>query len=149
MIRYTLKCPASHAFESWFKSSAAFDELVAARHVTCPVCGALTKEKALMAPDVLPARASVAPLQKPGNAMHALAAPASPAEAALKELRRKVQDNSEYVGQKFATEARAIHLGDAPERSIYGEASSEEARKLVDDGVPVAPLPFVPTRKAN
>ncbi len=81
--------------------------------------------------------------------MHALAAPASPAEAALKELRRKVQDNSEYVGQKFATEARAIHLGDAPERSIYGEASSEEARKLVDDGVPVAPLPFVPTRKAN
>lgn len=111
------------------------------------------KEKALMAPRVKTARKSdqaasdsVSDVQ--AN-MHALAAPASEAESALRDLRRKVQDNSEYVGDRFADEARAIHLGDAPERSIYGETSREEARKLVEDGVPVAPLPFVPTRKTN
>ena len=65
------------------------------------------------------------------------------------ELKRKVQENSEYVGSDFATEARKIHDGDAPERSIYGEAEPEEARKLVEDGVPVAPLPFIPSRKTN
>ena len=81
--------------------------------------------------------------------MHALTAPASPAEAALRELKRKIQEHSEYVGRDFAAEARAIHEGAAPERSIYGEANAEEARQLIEDGVPVAPLPFTPTRKTN
>lgn len=100
-----------------------------------------------MTPDVNPARnrASVTP----PVGTHALAAPASPAEAALVELRRQVQDNSEYVGKSFAREARRIYLGEAKERSIYGEASREDANQLVEDGIPVAPLPFVPTRKAN
>ena len=71
------------------------------------------------------------------------------AEAALAELKQKIKDNSEYVGTDFADEARKIHDGDAPERSIYGEAKAEDAKKLIEDGIPVAPLPFVPTRKQN
>lgn len=158
MIKFNLKCPEGHLFESWFKSGSAFDELSKAGMVTCPECGAATFEKALMAPDVRTTKAktpadvpapSTPPVPSQQADMHALAAPKSEAEAALKELRRQVQDNSEYVGNNFAKEARAIHLGDAPERSIYGEASREEAKELVDDGVPVAPLPFVPSRKTN
>jgi len=77
------------------------------------------------------------------------AAPASELEAALAALRRQVEENSDYVGMNFAAEARAIHAGEAPERSIYGEARPEEARKLMEDGLPVAPLPFRPRRKSN
>jgi len=151
MIRFSLKCPDGHVFESWFKSNEAFETLSQSDLVTCPECGIASHEKALMAPNVNVTKAATsdkptAPVQ---SDMHALAAPSSEAETALRELRRKVQDNSEYVGEKFADEARAIHLGDAPERSIYGEASRDEAQKLAEDGVPVAPLPFVPTRKTN
>jgi hypothetical protein len=151
MIRFSLKCPDGHVFESWFKSTEAFDTLRQSDMVTCPECGAAAHEKALMAPNVRAARNHNPdqPMSDVQANMHALAAPSSEAEAALRELRRKVQDNSEYVGERFAEEARAIHLGDAPERSIYGETSRDEARKLVEDGVPVAPLPFVPTRKTN
>ena len=67
----------------------------------------------------------------------------------LAELRRKVEENSDYVGKDFAREARKIHLGDAPERAIYGEAKPDEAKALIEDGVPVAPLPFIPSRKTN
>ena len=136
MIRYALKCRSDHGFDSWFKSAAAFDSLLAAGHVTCPVCGAATVEKALMAPGVT--------LGKP-----ALGVAETEREKALAELRRKVEENAEYVGVNFVTEARKIHDGDAPERSIYGEARPEEAIKLLEDGVPIAPLPFIPVRKTN
>jgi hypothetical protein len=79
----------------------------------------------------------------------ALTAPAHPAEQALAEMRKKVEANSEYVGPKFADEARKMHLGDAPERAIYGEAKMEDAKKLIEDGVPVLPLPFKPNRSTN
>ncbi len=154
MIKYTLKCRDDHRFDSWFKSADAFEKLRLARLLTCPACGGSDVEKAIMAPriSVLPKVAA-----KPAEAenppacteMHALTAPSSPAEAAMIELKKKIQEHSEYVGSDFASEARAIHEGDAPERSIYGEANGEEARKLVEDGVPVAPLPFTPTRKTN
>lgn len=85
----------------------------------------------------------------PQLATHALAAPASEAEKALRALREQVQKSSEYVGDSFAREARAIHDGEAPERSIYGEASVQDARALSEEGIPVAPLPFLPTRKTN
>lgn len=137
MIRYALECERKHGFDSWFQSAGAFDSLVAAGHVTCPDCGSSKVHKALMAPQVRPTDKS------------ALSAPADPREAALAELRRKVEANSEYVGMEFAAEARRIHEGDAPERSIYGEARADEAKKLIEDGVPVAPLPFLPVRKAN
>lgn len=138
MIRYALKCPSDHGFESWFQSSTAYDALHRAGHVTCPVCGSPQVEKALMAPSVRteePAR----PLSQPVSEM----------EQKLAELRRQVEENSEYVGLGFAAEARAIHAGDAPERAIYGEAKADEARALIEDGVPVTPLPFLPQRKAN
>ncbi len=144
MIRYTLRCGNNHGFESWFGSAEAFETLRAAGHVGCPECGSVEVEKALMAPSVTPARRKAAP-QKEG----ALSTPRDPREAALAELRRQVEKNSEYVGMNFAAEARKIHDGDAPERSIYGEAKVEEARKLLEDGIPVAPLPFTPKARAN
>ncbi len=79
----------------------------------------------------------------------ALSAQGSEIEAALQELRRKVEKNSEYVGKGFASEARAMHLGEAPERAIFGEARVEEARELIEDGIAVVPLPFLPGRKSN
>ena len=142
MIRYSLKCAADHGFDSWFQSGSAFDSLLAAGHVTCPVCGSAAVEKSLMAPMVRPTREEEA-------AKPSLGAPATELEQALAALRRQVEENSEYVGVNFVTEARRIHAGDAPERAIYGEARADEAKKLIEDGVPVAPLPFLPGRKAN
>jgi hypothetical protein len=138
MIRYALRCDSDHGFESWFGSAEAYDRLRAAGHVACPDCGSTTVEKALMAPSVAPSRMA-----------EALGAPRDPREAALAELRRRVEENSEYVGLEFAAEARRIHDGEAPERSIYGEAKPDEARRLIEDGVPVAPLPFLPKARAN
>jgi len=143
MIRYTLTCPDAHAFDSWFQSGAAFDTLVAAGHVACPICGATAVSKALMAPVVRASRA-VADSARPD-----LTAPQSDLETALAELRRQVEDNSDYVGLNFAAEARAMHDGDLPRRSIYGEARGAEAQALIEDGVPVAPLPFMPARRTN
>lgn len=137
MIRYSLKCQDDHGFESWFRSAEAYEALRAAGGLSCPVCGSPDVEKALMAPAVKKVE------ERP------LAAPGSDAERALAELRRQVEENSEYVGLNFAAEARAIHDGEAPARSIYGEARAEEARRLLEDGVPVTPLPFIPPRKAN
>lgn len=132
MIRYTLTCAQGHSFDSWFQSAAAFDSLHDGGHLACTTCGDSAVAKALMAPAV--ATAPAAP---------------SPQEQALSALRRKVEEESDYVGLSFASEARAIHDGDAPERAIWGEARIDEARRLLEDGIPVAPLPFVPTRKAN
>ena len=138
MIRYTLNCSAGHGFDSWFQSAEAVDTLLAAGHVSCPTCGVVTVDKALMAPSVRPARGAAT-----------LRAPATDQEVALAALRAEVEAKSDYVGMNFVAEARAIHEGDAPERSIYGEARPEEAIKLLRDGVPVAPLPFMPSRKAH
>lgn len=149
MIRYALKCEINHQFESWFQSADAFDKLHAAGLLSCPDCGSETIDKALMAPRLHPDAKTAREEPKEAVPMHALTAPASPAEAAMKELKRKIQQHSEYVGKDFAVEARKIHEGDSPERSIYGEASNDDARRLVEDGVPVAPLPFFPSRKAN
>lgn len=139
MIRYTLNCAAGHGFDSWFQSAEAVEKLLGAGHVTCPTCGVATVTKALMAPSVQPARRATAPLRDP----------ATDQEAALAALRAEVEAKSEYVGMNFVAEARAMHDGDTPERSIYGEARPEEAIKLLEDGVPVAPLPFMPLRKTN
>lgn len=148
MIQYALKCADGHKFDSWFQSADAFDKLQAAGMVTCAVCGVADVSKHLMAPAVRPARKSgAAPADsKPSGP---LSAPASPAEQMVAELRRKVEQSSEYVGGNFVSEARAMHDGDAPERSIYGEAKLDDARKLLEDGVPVMPLPFRPRGKSN
>ena len=137
MIRFRLTCDNDHGFESWFASNAAYDGLKAAGQLECPVCGSRKVDKALMAPAV-----ATAPTAPPAAGPEALA-------EKLAAWRRHVEENSDYVGLEFVTEARAIHEGTAPERPIWGEARLDEARKLLDDGVPVAPLPFVPRSRTN
>ena len=139
MIRYALRCDRAHRFDSWFGSSADFDRLLGAGHLACAVCGSSAVEKDMMAPSV----ASAAEPEKP------LSAPASPAEQAVAELRRRIEAQSEDVGREFAAEARRIHDGLAPSRPIIGEARPSEARALIEDGIPVAPLPWLPERKSN
>lgn len=145
MIQYSLKCSEGHSFESWFQSAAAFDKLSASGLVNCAICGGNQVEKAMMTPRVRPARSSAGSQ----DTERPLSAPASPAEQVLAELRKKIEQNSDYVGKDFAAEARKMHLGETPERSIYGEARVEEAKALLEDGIPVSPLPFLPNRKAN
>lgn len=149
MIRYALKCPDDHRFESWFQNAAAFDSLTSAGRVACPECGATAVEKTLMTPDVRPARngsmAKVGTTKRTSTTL----APETEREKAIARLRAEVEAGSDYVGAQFAREARAIHDGEAPERPIYGEAKPDEALALIEDGVPVAPLPFTPTRKVN
>lgn len=151
MIRYTLACDKEHRFESWFADAAAYEALRTAGQLSCPHCGSARVAKALMAPAVSPARRVEAAKAAAKTAAErpSLAEPASEIEAKLAELRRQVEENSEYVGMNFAAEARRMHEGEAPERAIYGEAKPDEARKLIEDGVPVAPLPFRPRSKAN
>lgn len=158
MIQYALKCSEGHRFDSWFQNAEAFEKLQGAGMVTCAICGSSDVTKAIMAPRVRPARSAaapqveepqVAPTPAPAAPERPLSEPASPAEQALADLKKQVEENSDYVGQKFAEEARAMHSGDAPERSIYGEANLEEAKSLIEDGVPVTPLPFRPGRKTN
>lgn len=138
MIRYDLKCDKGHAFDSWFAGASAFDRLLSAGHVACPDCGSKSVEKALMAPAVTKASAS-----KP------LSVPTTSREEALAELRRQVESKSEYVGMSFSAEARAMHEGHAPERPIHGESKIEDATKLIEEGIPVVPLPFIPTKNTN
>lgn len=147
MIRFSLTCSNGHDFESWFQTGAAFEKLRDAQMVSCSHCGVTTVEKSLMAPAV---GKGTAPAPKPVTAPPTpLAATPGGPEQALTELRRKIESTSEYVGLSFAAEARAMHDGDAPERSIYGEARFEDAKRLIEDGVPVAPLPFRPRRRTN
>lgn len=138
MIRYAMRCDKGHDFDGWFRSADAWDKARAAGALACAHCGSAKVEKALMAPRVAT-----------GDDKPSLTAPRSEAEAALEKLRRHVEANSDYVGLSFAEEARAMHEGRSPTRSIHGEARPDEARKLIEDGVPVAPLPFLPRRKAN
>jgi hypothetical protein len=158
MIRYALKCPQGHGFESWFAASAAYERLRVAGHVTCPVCGSAEVDKALMAPQLAPERVGAMVQPQPAGAAQE-AAPAADADTmpvvsdpravAIARLRAEVEKNSEYVGGRFAQEARRIHTGDAPERTIHGEARPDEARALIEEGVPIAPLPFATGRKVN
>ncbi|TFL18165.1 DUF1178 family protein [Jannaschia formosa] len=130
MIRYALRCKEGHDFESWFASADAYDALSAKRLVSCAVCGVEDVSKALMAPKVAP---RAAPTEM---------------ERKIAELRRKVEAEATYVGPRFAAEARAIHEA-GESRPIYGEANAAEARELIADGIPVAPLPFLPKARTN
>lgn len=150
MIRYALRCDKGHGFDGWFRSAEGFDTQRAAGLVSCSVCGSARVDKAPMAPAV-PVRDAVAARDggRRGAGDAPLTTPDSPAEAAMAALRRHVEAHSDYVGDRFAAEARAIHDGERPGRAIHGEARPDEARKLIEDGIPVAPLPFGIGRKAN
>ena len=144
MIKFSLKCDQDHQFESWFKSAAAFDALAQAGHLTCALCGSTKVTKGMMAPRVTTGERRENRNegdQKPDAAVPVLSKPQSALEEALKALRKEVE-TSEYVGDDFVREARAIHIGDAPDRSIYGEARLDEAVALIEEGIPLTPLPF-------
>jgi hypothetical protein len=165
MIRYTLNCAKGHEFESWFQNSAAFDKQKKRSQVTCPLCGSAKVEKALMTPRL--ARADTADRELPQLPLPVPPAPAaepsplppappgktavamtSPQERELrrklKELRDQVTKNASYVGPRFPEEARKMHYGEIEHRSIYGEASPDDAKALHEEGIEFHPLPILP-----
>jgi hypothetical protein len=151
MIRYTLSCERGHEFESWFANSEAYDKQAKRKLVTCPVCNSAKVEKAIMAPSLTSslARTDIAePSPPPATPAKAPVAMMSPPERELrqklKELRDHVTKNATNVGAKFPEEARKIHYGETEHRSIYGEASPEEAKALHEEGIEFHPLPMLP-----
>ncbi len=140
MILYNLRCRKEHSFEGWFRDSATFDQQVEAGEVRCPVCGSKKVEKAPMAPRVS------------GGRSRGLSTPESTQDNtkavtmrnALKELRRHVEDNCDYVGGQFAEEARKIHYGETEERNIYGESTDEDAVALSEEGIEFRRIPWLP-----
>ena len=135
MIRYALVCDQEHAFEGWFGSSSDFDDQAARGLVQCPVCNSFDVRKQIMAPAV-----SGTKKRDLGEQPH----PRQMMMEAMRRVRKHVEDNFDDVGDGFAKEARAIHEGKAEERGIYGQATPDEVKGLLDDGVPVAPLPPAP-----
>jgi hypothetical protein len=156
MIRYALRCDLDHEFESWFQSSSAYETQVKRKLVTCPICGSAKVEKAIMAPRIVgkKGRGRAAPPPEPSATPAPEAAPSGPTSllmaqekelrSKLKELRDHIVKNADNVGERFANEARAMHYGDKEHRPIYGEASPEEAKSLIDEGIEVSPLPTLP-----
>jgi hypothetical protein len=163
MIRYALACAKGHAFESWFPNSAAYDKQRRRGLVSCPVCGDIKVDKAIMSPRLSGAtkrgRAALPPAEAPASeAPVATRADAkspvaimSPQEREfrqkLTELRAHLTKNADYVGQKFPDEARKMHYGDIDHRSIYGEASPQDAKELHEEGIEFHPLPVLPDER--
>jgi len=156
MIRYNLRCERGHAFESWFQSSSAYESQEKRKLVNCPACGSAKVERAIMAPQIVSNKKA----RRDQEAPVAVAAPAADVtmsastplmmaqerelRSKLKELRDHIVKNADNVGERFPNEARKMHYGDIEHRPIYGEASPEEARSLIEEGVEVSPLPVLP-----
>jgi hypothetical protein len=139
MIRYALLCEREHEFEGWFGASADFDDQQARGLIECPVCASKAVRKAIMAPAVAGAKRRTqdqSPAQNQAMMMEAMG-----------RIRQHVEENFDDVGDAFAAEARAIHEGRSEDRGIYGQATATEVRELVEDGVPVAPMPPAPPKK--
>lgn len=156
MIRYTLSCENDHRFEAWFAGSDAFEEQRSAGHVSCPACGSVNVNKALMAPSVSTgrkkeARAGDEQAQGKRKTVPGVPVPVASNKAlpdeflkVMRTIRDTVKENADYVGPRFAEEARKIHYGEAEERGIYGEASAEDVNGLKEEGIDVMPLPVLP-----
>ena len=136
MILFTLRCNEGHEFDGWFRNGEGFDAQQKAGEISCPHCGDTRIEKALMAPAITRSRGKTPPL--------------TPAQmrAALVELRRQVETNCDYVGERFAEEARKIHYGEVDAHGIYGEATNEESRELAEEGIACGRIPWIPTTDA-
>ncbi len=155
MIRYTLSCSNDHRFEAWFRSGDDFDDLQARGFLACPSCGDAAVRKALMAPAVVPAEAreqrmpAPRPAASPSGPVPAALPGPAPAEVIekLRELKAALLAASEDVGAGFVEEARRIHYGEAPARAVHGQASLEDARALVEEGVEILPLPVLPEER--
>lgn len=152
MIVFDLRCAHAHVFEAWFGSGDEYEAQRARGLVACPICGDREVSKAAMAPAV-PVKGNRAPA--PNATAPAQPVAAHPPEmvkamlAAMAEVQAKVEANCDYVGDRFADEARAIHHGESERRGIYGEATAEQAVALKDEGIEVAALPFKPKRAAD
>jgi hypothetical protein len=136
MILFALRCAADHEFEGWFRDGATFDRQSAAGKISCPHCGDKSVTKAPMAPRVARSRGS-----------EGAPTPAQVRQALL-ELRRQVETNCDYVGDRFAEEARRIHYGESDRRGIYGEASADDAKDLTEEGIEVKRIPWLPRTDA-
>ena len=141
MIKYALVCAHEHPFEGWFGASADYDDQNARGLVECPVCGSIEVRKQIMSPSVVGAKARGASEADPQMRSMMM--------EAMRRVRSHVTDNFDYVGDRFAVEARAIHEGASEDRGIYGEASPKQVRALIEDGVQVAPLPPEPPKKTE
>jgi len=154
MIRYALNCEHGHTFESWFQNSAAYDKQAKRALIACPICGSAKVEKAIMAPrlgrtegtEMPPAPLPAPPMPSPpANAPVAVMSPPErELRKKLKELREHITKNADYVGPRFPEQARKIHYGEIEHRSIYGEASPDEAEELHEEGIAFHPLPILP-----
>jgi hypothetical protein len=138
VIRYALVCEHEHPFEAWFGASADYDDQAARGLVECPFCASTTVRKQIMAPAVRGAKKKDEATPAQVQTMMA---------EAFGKVRRHVEENFDYVGDRFAREARDIHEGDSENRPIYGEASPKEVKALAEDGIQVAPLPPAATPK--
>ncbi len=143
MIRYALLCEYDHAFEGWFGASADFDDQQARGLLECPMCASKAVRKAIMAP----ALAGTKRRSQDNPPAHDHAQSHTMMMEAIAQVRRHVEENFDDVGDAFAKEARAIHEGRSEDRGIYGQVTSQEVRELVEDGVPIAPLPPDPKAK--
>jgi hypothetical protein len=142
MIKYALSCDHDHAFEGWFGSSSDYDDQAARGLLECPLCASKAVRKQIMAPAVAGTKAQKA-APEPTAAMREMMM------TAMGEVRRQVEENFDYVGDRFAKEARDIHDGKSEERGIYGEASPKEVKALIEDGVRIAPLPPAAPKKTE
>ena len=140
MIKYKLQCKNLHQFESWFSNSDAYERLNKGKFLSCEICGSNSISKSLMSPSVNSKENK--PLKE------VLKFNPNKEQIFLKKLKKEIEKNFEYVGENFEKEARAIHFGDSPERSIYGKTTLKEAKSLYEDGIPVTPLPWI-DRKTN
>ncbi len=148
MILYNLCCSADHVFEAWFRDSAAYDEQAAAGEVLCPVCGNASVAKAPMAPRIARGGGEIV---EQGDQSGPNSAPrtytntqATEMRRMLTELRSHVEENSDFVGDNFAEEARKIHYGETKERNIYGEATEGQAEELTEEGIKIGRIPWLP-----
>jgi hypothetical protein len=143
VIVFDLKCLGEgHVFEAWFGSTEDYEDQRRRGLVQCPLCGTERIEKAVMAPRV-GAKGNQAAVVPPQTELSVSSDPEVKAMlAAVAEMQKKLLENSSYVGDRFADEARAIHLGEAAGRPIHGRATREQAESLIEEGIAVAPLPF-------
>ena len=156
MIKYALGCAEGHAFESWFPDSAAYEKQRKRGLVACPECNSTEVDKAIMAPAVVGGERAAGAVaigldeidaqidrRRRVEAGHLFFGRRRQAREFFTRMRREIEANTDDVGSKFPQVARAIHLGEEPERAIRGRATLEEARSLAEDGVGVFPLPML------
>ena len=144
MIKYALSCENAHSFESWFPSSESYDVQARRGLIACPDCGSARVSKAIMAPAIVGGEKRHKRQDAPAAPVALLDERQQRLREVARQLRQEIIANSDDVGAKFPEEARAIHEGEAPARSIRGQATAEEARALIEEGVGVVPLPFAP-----